>query len=419
MKRIAKQEQRYEGMVCVALAALVYLCRGNTDLVYPDILHLTLLLLGLNLAAASALRRWPERPAVSALFTMANAAVVAAMVEKSGGDRSLLWVLYLLPIYSAGVSLQERHLALVLAGTLCICLVPLLLAGDEAREVLLFAAAVKSAVIGLTAAVVAYAVRLERRHRQGASRQHAHIVTMEASLAVQEGRLAEAERLAGASLDVAGVVHDARSPLTVILTSAELLADCPPEAASEHIERIRRATRLAEHILIQALEQFRKEPPDSVPTDLGTVLKTAARLCDADVRMRRLALDVEVPEPVPPVAVDPMSVERVFLNLLKNAFEALRPGGHIRAAIKVVKTPTGGPFSLRCVVEDDGPGLPTGFRLGQAGRSGKSGGIGLGLAASQRTVLRYGGSLWAETRSEGGARFIAEFPLQAACPSHA
>lgn len=415
MKSIVKQEQRYEGMVCVALAALVYLCRGNADLVYPDILHLILLLLGLNLAAAAALRRWPGRPAVSALFTMANAAVVSGMVEKSGGTHSMLWVLYLLPVYSAGVTLRERHLAMVLAGTLAFCLVPLLLVSDEARAVLLFAAALKALVLGLTAASVAYAVRREHRHREGASRQHAHILTMESSLSAQETRICEAERLTGTSLDVAGIVHDARSPLTVIMSSAELMAECGPEASGAHLERIRRAARLTEHILVQALEQFRLTPPDAVPTDLGGVLKTAAGLCEADVRMRGVALRVEVPKPLPTVDVDPLSVERVFLNLLKNALESLTPGGRVNAAIKVVANQTGRPFSLRCVVEDDGPGLPVGFRLGRAGRSGKSGGIGLGLAASQRTVLRYGGTLWAETRAEGGARFIAEFPLAAAC----
>lgn len=411
MKNVVRQEQRYESMVCVALAALVYLCKGNPDLVFPDILHLVLLLLGVNLAAASALRRWPSLPSASAAFTMANAAVVAGLVEKSGGDRSLLWVLYLLPIYSAGVMLRERHLALVLGGTLSFCLVPLLFAPEEGRSVLLFSSAVKALVLSMTAAAVAFAMRRERRHREGASRQRTHIVTMEAALSVKESRLESAERLAGATLDVAGIVHDVRTPLTIIQSSVGLISETPPESLPEHLERIRRAARLAEHILVQALEQFRQSPPEAVPTDLGAVLHSAARLCDTEARMRGLKLEVDLPGPMPPVAVDPLSVERVFLNLLKNAAEALRPGSRIRAAAEVVRRESGEPFSLRCTVEDDGPGLPPGFQIGRAGRSGKSGGIGLGLAASQRTVLRYGGSLWAENRESGGARFVAEFPV--------
>ncbi|TPW20202.1 MAG: sensor histidine kinase/response regulator [Elusimicrobia bacterium] len=413
MKAVAAVERRHEGMVCVALAALVYLSRGNPDLVYPDILHLVLLLLGLNLASAAALRRWPGRPSVSALFTMANAAVVAGLVEKSGAERSLLWVLYLLPIYSAGVGLAERHLALVLAGALAFCLVPLSLADGEIGEVLAFAAAVKSIVLVMTAWAVAHSMRRERRHREGASRQRASLLGMEASLAVQEARVDAAERLAGATLDVAGVVHDARTPLTVIQTSVDYIADDAPEALRPHLERIRRASRLAEHILVQALEQCRQAPPDAVPTDLGSLLDSAARLCDTEARMRHIALEVDLPGSLPRVPVDPMSVERVFLNLIKNAAEALRPGGRITAGVEVVKDAAGRPFSIRCRVEDDGPGLPPGFRLGDAGRSGKAGGTGLGLAASLRTVLRYGGSLWAEDRPEGGARFIVEFPVAA------
>lgn len=419
MKNVVKQEQRYESMVCVALAALVYLCKGNPDLVFPDILHLVLLLLGVNLAAASALRRWPSLPSASAIFTMANAAVVAGLVEKSGGERSLLWVLYLLPLYSAGVMLRERHLALVLGGTLSFCLVPLVFATEEARSSLIFASAVKALVLSMTAVAVAFAMRRERRHREGAARQRAHIVTMEAALNVKESRLESAERIAGTTLDVAGIIHDVRTPLTVIQSSVGLIAETPPEFLPAHLERIRRAARLAEHILVQALEQFRQSPPLSVPTDLGTVLQSAARLCETETRMRGLALEVDLPGPMPRVAVDPLSIERVFHNLLKNAAEALRPGSHIRAAAELVRGPAGEPFSLRCTVEDDGPGLPPGFQIGRAGGSGKAGGIGLGLAASRRTVLRYGGSLWAENRANGGARFVAEFPVPAQAPLEA
>lgn len=415
MRAVAAQERRHEAVVCVALAALVYLSRGNPDLVFPDILYLVLLLLGLSLASVAALRRWPGRPAASALFTMAHAAVVAALVEKSGGERSLLWVLYLLPIYSAGVSLAERHLALVLAGTLAFCLVPLSLASGEGRAALLFAAAVKSIVLAVTAASVAHAMRRERRHRDGASRQRANLLAMEASLSVQEARLAAAERLAGATLDVAGVVHDARTPLTVIQTSIDYIAQDPSGALGPHLDRIRRSARLAEHILVQALEQCRRDPPGAVPTDLGAVVEAAAQLCEADVRMRRLSLKVDLPGPLPSVSVDPMSVERVFLNLIKNAAEALLPGGRIRASVELVTGPEGRPFALRGVVEDDGPGLPPGFKLGEVCRSSKASGTGLGLAASLRTVLRYGGSLWPEERPGGGTRFVAEFPLPAAC----
>jgi signal transduction histidine kinase len=404
-------------MVCVALAALVYLSRGNPDLVFPDILHLVILLLGLNLASVAALRRWPAWPAASAFFTMANAAVVAGLVEKSGGERSLLWVLYMLPVWSAGANLAERHLALVLAGSLGFCLVPLALQPEEARAVLAFAAAVKAAVLTMTAVAVGHAMRRERRHREGAARQRSGLVAMEAALAVQEARLAAAERLAGATLDVAGVVHDARTPLTVIQSSVGFIGEDAPEPLRPHLERIRRAARLAEHILVQALEQCRQEPPGAVPTDLGAVLESAARLCDTEARMRGLTLQVDPPGPVPAVPVDPLSVERVFLNLIKNAAEALRPGGRIRTSATLVTDPAGRPFCVRCLVEDDGPGLPPDFRLGEAGRSGKPGGTGLGLAASLRTVLRYGGSLWAEGRPEGGTRFIAEFPVVAACPA--
>ena len=102
-------------------------------------------------------------------------------------------------------------------------------------------------------------------------------------------------------------------------------------------------------------------------------------------------------------------MERVFINLIANALEAMPRGGQIRISAREA-----GGFAL-VEVEDSGPGIPpeiydrlfTPFVT-----SGKKDGLGLGLALSRRTVRDHGGDMWIEPAS--GARFVIRLPLSRA-----
>ena len=100
----------------------------------------------------------------------------------------------------------------------------------------------------------------------------------------------------------------------------------------------------------------------------------------------------------------------VVLNLLGNANKFAPEGTRIRIA--------GGRDGADTVlrVEDDGPGLPPGDEAGVFGRYRRFGGAsrphgaGLGLWIVHSIVRRHGGSVAAETRAEGGARFTVRLP---------
>jgi signal transduction histidine kinase len=110
---------------------------------------------------------------------------------------------------------------------------------------------------------------------------------------------------------------------------------------------------------------------------------------------------------------DLAKLERIVANLLSNAVRHTTPGGCIG-----IRTEEAGDAAL-LVVEDDGDGLPAGleerifepFVQGPERRDDARPGTGLGLTLVREYVALHGGSVTAETRAEGGARFTVRLPL--------
>jgi signal transduction histidine kinase len=100
-------------------------------------------------------------------------------------------------------------------------------------------------------------------------------------------------------------------------------------------------------------------------------------------------------------------MERVFLNLIANALEAMPHGGEIRIGARQRDN------GVLIEVEDTGPGIPRAIqdRLFEPFvTAGKDDGLGLGLALSRQTVLDHGGDMWIEPAA--GAHFAIRLPLK-------
>ena len=113
------------------------------------------------------------------------------------------------------------------------------------------------------------------------------------------------------------------------------------------------------------------------------------------------AIDAEIELPL-----ERARVERVFLNLISNAIEAMPAGGRI--SISAVRNGDG----ILVEVSDTGPGIPEAVRarLFQPFVTSGKNGLGLGLALSRQTLLDHGGDLWVENIAGGGARFRLRLP---------
>ena len=133
---------------------------------------------------------------------------------------------------------------------------------------------------------------------------------------------------------------------------------------------------------------------------IGAAVDTQASFGRSAGRQNRTAVDPAIELPL-----ERARMERVFMNLIGNAIEAMPDGGEVD-----IRAERNGSDVL-VQVDDTGPGIPASVRphLFQPFVTASRNGLGLGLALSRQTVLDHGGDLWAE-EMEGGRHFRLRLP---------
>jgi two-component system sensor histidine kinase KdpD len=227
-------------------------------------------------------------------------------------------------------------------------------------------------------------------------------------------RRADEERLRNALLS--SVSHDLRTPLGVITGAVSTALETPDlsEAARRDLlttaqEEAQRLHRLVSNLLdITRLESgtidLNKEwvPMEEV---VGSVLNRRELGADASRVITRL------PEGLPMVALDPVLMEQVLLNLLDNALKYSPPGTPVE--IKAWATER----FLTLLVADQGPGIAAGEedrifeKLARGNAAAGRPGAGLGLAICRGIVTAHGGTIQATNHPQGGAQFLVALPL--------
>ncbi|MGN6107971.1 MAG: two-component system sensor histidine kinase NtrB [Kofleriaceae bacterium] len=169
-----------------------------------------------------------------------------------------------------------------------------------------------------------------------------------------EERLLHSEKLVTAGQLAAGIAHEIGTPLSIARGRAELALS---RGGGEHaqapgqlviIDQIDRVTRL----IHQLLDYVRPSSADVRAVDVSATCERVKELLGMQATKRGVALDVEIPERVPPVRADADQLQQVLVNLVINAIDACGKGGHV--ALRA--TPRDGAVQLEVV--DDGPGIP-------------------------------------------------------------
>jgi two-component system, OmpR family, sensor histidine kinase KdpD len=245
----------------------------------------------------------------------------------------------------------------------------------------------------------------------------------QAALAVEQGQqeeqrnraraLQETDRLRTALLN--SVSHDLRTPLASIKASASSLLDgeveWSPAEREEFLTTINtevdRLTRLVHNLLDMSRIEAGALAPTLTETTVAELVGPVVRRARAASRQR---VDVDVPESLPPVLVDPVRLDQVLTNLLDNA-RGYAAGG----PVQVVARQAGANVELRVI--DHGPGIPGPerervfdqfYRLKGGGKRPE--GTGMGLAICRGIAQAHGGSLRVETTPGGGATFVLTLP---------
>jgi signal transduction histidine kinase len=211
---------------------------------------------------------------------------------------------------------------------------------------------------------------------------------------------------------VLGVVHDFRSPFSVILMATELMQSgrADPEAMKECcaliVEQVERVNAMAEEVLdySRGNTSLRLEK-----VELGQFLRRFVDLNKRFLHGRGVALSAAIQESCM-IEADPGRLQRVLQNLVYNATDAMGDGGSIDIDLDRPDAD-----SVRIHVKDSGPGIPDEIRerlFEPFQTKGKAKGLGLGLAIAKQFVQSHGGELTFDSEKGKGTIFHILLPLR-------
>ncbi|MGE0278992.1 MAG: sensor histidine kinase [Rhizobiaceae bacterium] len=227
-------------------------------------------------------------------------------------------------------------------------------------------------------------------------RARARVAVEQARLSALETRLAHASRVNTLGEMASGLAHELTQPLTAILAQAQAgrrLLDRGDAAAlasvfDDTVSQARRGSAI--------LERFRNwsRPQRAmvVSIDLGDTLRNVQALLAQEAAAQGVRLDFAMPQQPVTVVADPVEMEQVAFNLVRNAIEA-SGGGAEAGLVSITLTQDSGRALLE--ISDNGPGVAEDLRprLFTPFTTTRADGTGLGLALSQRLVERAGGEI--------------------------
>jgi two-component system nitrogen regulation sensor histidine kinase GlnL len=243
-----------------------------------------------------------------------------------------------------------------------------------------------------------------------------HDLTLARTLDVTMQR---ADRLSALGTVAQGLAHEIRNPLGGIKGAAQLLkaslADADQVRCTEII--VREVERLDG--LVEQLRSLGTPPRLQVgPVNIHRVLNHVLTLQRQAPEWGGVALRTEFDPSLPAVAGDAAQLTQVFLNLVKNAVEAMGGHGDLTVTTRIetryhVRRGRGRSQFLSVLVADDGPGIPERDqpKLFAPFFTTKARGTGLGLALCQRIVSEHGGTIAHEPRPGGGTCFRVTLPV--------
>ncbi|MDP9169725.1 MAG: ATP-binding protein [Acidobacteriota bacterium] len=226
---------------------------------------------------------------------------------------------------------------------------------------------------------------------------------------IQDAReeLIQQERISTIGRLSSSIVHDLRNPLASIYGGAEMMMDgnLSPVQLHRLAGNIYRSSRVIKDMLQELVDVSRGRIQAPETCRLSEVIGAAVETQVAAATQQGIDIRTSV-DPLIELPAEPGRMERVFLNLIGNAIEAMPNGGTIDIAAER------GQGSVLVRVDDSGPGIPASVRarLFQPFVTSGKNGIGLGLALSRQTVLDHGGDLWIEDDAIQGAHFRLRLP---------
>jgi two-component system sensor kinase FixL len=240
----------------------------------------------------------------------------------------------------------------------------------------------------------------------------------ERRLLAQQAEIASISRLNSIVTMASAVSHDINQPLSAIVAyvraSKEILKSGRDNLlqVNEALDKAMHQANRAGAIVARIRNFIGRGRFEREEVNLGKIAREAIELLAPDLDKDEVKIRLDLSDGGPDIYADPLQIQQVIVNLVKNSQEAIAQSNSALREIKI-SVASDKPGFIQVVIADSGPGLSEESmeRLFEPFMTSKPAGMGLGLAICRTIIEGHGGRLWAENLFLGGAAFHFVLPI--------
>jgi len=227
---------------------------------------------------------------------------------------------------------------------------------------------------------------------------------------LHQTQMSRAEHFATLGELATGLAHEIRNPLAGIAGVIEIVSrDLPPNSpARSVIKDAKEEVLQINRILTDLLDTARPKPPQFRVSDVCSTAEHAVMFARQQAITKRIMIELEITNTIPPVDHDPNQINQVLLNLLLNAIQSMDKPGSIRVSLQHEEN------SVLITVADEGKGIPPEHlpNIFRPFFTTKGHGTGLGLSLARRIVESHGGHIDVTSEVGKGTQFLVRLPVK-------
>lgn len=223
-------------------------------------------------------------------------------------------------------------------------------------------------------------------------------------------QLSRAEHLSSLGEMVAGISHEIRNPLGIIMSSSALLkkkmADYDPSNPIPNII-IEESSRL-NNIITDFLNFAKPKTPNLASCKIEDIIEKNISFLASQIKEQGYTIEKQYDNNLPEITADSDMLYQAFLNILINAMQAMPKGGKINVQI------CSNANAVEIFVEDQGEGIAEDIleKIWDPFFTTKSKGTGLGLGIVKNIIESHGGTVQITNRSVSGAKVTVRIPVK-------
>ncbi len=256
--------------------------------------------------------------------------------------------------------------------------------------------------------------------------EKAELEQANAQLKLTQEKLVLSEKLAAMGKLTAGIVHDIKNPMTVILSHADLLEMVMKKAgvssvgglnAIDSLKEIQKGVMHCNEILNGLLQFAGQSRSVKAPVNINDLLRSTESFMAYEFKKANTALTLDLGANLPVITADANQLKQTFINIMLNALQAMGRDGTLK--ITTSSAAEDGKTWVTVTFADNGPGMSEEVRkkvfdpfFTTKKGSGSPGGTGLGLSVSYGIIQNHGGTIEVASAPGQGATFTIRLPAQ-------